>query len=98
MSEAPRCDKCRHWGVDDDGYDWEAKAVGFHICKAVRERWEITDEASPKRAEEFQQVRQDALRASRAYVQDGSEYVAQLITGPNFFCALFAPSGAENAA
>ena len=40
----------------------------------------------------FTGVRVAALRSVRAYVQDGSEYRAELYTAPDFFCALFAPS------
>lgn len=36
-------------------------------------------------------VRRDALLAARAYVQDGSEYRAELFTAPDFFCALYSP-------
>jgi len=62
---------------------------------AVRERWRITDEATANMAyddadaSQFQTRRKDALRAARAYVQDGSEYRAELFTAPDFFCALF---------
>jgi hypothetical protein len=86
MTEA-RCDKCKHW-ASQDGFDWEAHAVGFGWCKAVRERWVIADEATAERID-GKAARQEALKASRAYVQDGSEYRAELITGPDFFCALF---------
>lgn len=40
-------------------------------------------------------VRIAALRKARAYVQDGSEYHAELFTAPDFFCALFAVGEAD---
>jgi hypothetical protein len=55
-------------------------------CRAVRERWLITDEASRNIKLVSDHT---ALAAARAYVQDGSQYQAEFITGPDFFCALF---------
>lgn len=90
-----RCDQCKHWKVASDNEEWEAKGVGFGECLAVRERWRITDEVSAaleydsEDGSKFQTARRDALKAARAYVQDGSEYRAELFTAPDFFCALF---------
>lgn len=93
-----RCDECRHWNRDAQSSGWESDKIGFHPCSAVRERWVIQDEATPGRfpdhknksaVEAWSAARSEALRASRAYVQDGSEYYAELVTGPDYFCALF---------
>jgi hypothetical protein len=63
---------------------------------AVRERWKIQDEVSEgiewDADREHASRRKKALIASRAYVEDGNEYMAYLFTGPDFFCALFAKS------
>jgi hypothetical protein len=97
-----RCDRCKHWDTKDAEVGWEAETVGFRECQAVRERWRIQDEANgdkhyPGDDEEAEKAwatrRIEALRNSRAYVQDGSEYRAELVTGPDFFCALFEPKG-----
>lgn len=103
--EVMRCDECRHWKPDDE-LDWEATEVGFRECGAVRERWRITEDATkgwawpggPKvdwdsdaAAVAYKKAKTDALIAGKAYVQDGSEYRAELYTAPDFFCALFAP-------
>lgn len=99
MSE--RCDGCQHWLKD--GEDWEAAATGFGTCKAVIARWKIQDAVVPMTAadlsvaddgESYLQKRKVALQKARAYVQDGSEYYAELITGPDFFCALYASKDA----
>lgn len=89
------CDGCTHWGGSEDPEEWESKGVGFRKCNAVRPRWKIQDEAarrgirrSPQEQGIVTKARNDALIAARAYVQDGSEYVAELYTGPDFFCAL----------
>lgn len=94
-----RCDACKHWDLAAvSQYDWEGESVGFGLCRAVRTRWDIQDEDAgprvriPDQDEAFEalvQQRREALRKSRAYVQDGSEYRAELITAPDFFCALF---------
>lgn len=100
-----RCDQCKHW-VPDEGYDWQVGNIGFGICVGIRARWKITDEATenlPAYSREnidpdidevhkvFKTAKANALLNARAYVQDGSEYIAQLVTGPDFYCALFAP-------
>ena len=99
-----RCDQCKHWFVETRrGYsEWEAKAVGFGECKAVRQRWTIQDDASrdldrwadDAAEDRWTEARRNALKAARAYVQDGSEYRAELYTAPDFFCALYEPTEA----
>jgi hypothetical protein len=97
-----RCDQCKHWSDKPEQVGWEAEDIGFRECKAVRERWIIQDAANgdvkyytgddDAGEEAWTKRRVDALKASRAYVQDGSEYRAELVTGPDFFCALFEKS------
>ncbi len=89
-----RCDQCKHWKPEPDEFEWEAKEAGFRQCAAVRERWVIQDEAADLRKEHrseeaYLEARKAALKAALAYVQDGSEYRAELFTTPDFFCALF---------
>lgn len=95
-----RCDTCKFW--PDKADEWEAEQAGLRKCAAVRPRWDIADEASEALAkaigkerydddapeDQFEAVRRDALRAARAYVQDGSQYTASFWTMPDFFCAL----------
>lgn len=88
-----RCDQCEHW---KDRIDWEASAVGFRLCGAVRPRWVIQDEVpvaySPGIESPYITSRREALAGARAYVQDSSGYRAELMTGPDFGCVLFAPA------
>lgn len=89
-----RCDQCAHWAKETD--QWEAGAVGFRQCMAARQRWTIQDEASEgvewdsEEEGAYMTKRRDALKAARWYVQDGSEYHAELFTEPGFFCAQYA--------
>ena len=93
----PRCDRCNNWGRIEcegaEGAGWEGSAIGFKICMAVRERWRIEDSVDWEKfkgnTDAALAAEREALRASRAYVQDGSEYVAELVTSPDFSCALF---------
>lgn len=90
-----RCDQCKHWMPSNE---WEAQGVGFRECMAVRFRWAIQDEASSGitwGSDHYITRRREALIAAKAYVQDGSEYRAELYTAPDFFCALFAASEHE---
>jgi hypothetical protein len=90
-----RCDKCKFWKDKSENPEWEAGEAGFKQCLGVRARWRIQDEASSgiewDNVEEGQYMkrRREALKNARAYVQDGSEYRAELFTAPDFFCALF---------
>jgi hypothetical protein len=91
-----RCDGCKHWKKGSDNAEWEAESAGFGECLGVRERWVIQDEASEgmkwdsEDNSSFVTKRVEALKAARAYVQDGSQYRAELFTAPDFFCALHA--------
>jgi hypothetical protein len=92
-----RCDECKHWKKDSDNEEWEAKAAGFGECLGVMERWRIMDDSVGPRylasesddEDDYIRRRGEALKAARAYVQDGSQYRAELFTAPDFFCALF---------
>ena len=98
-----KCAGCKHWTKDIDQHDWSAAGAGMARCAAVRPRWKIQDEAVSGKIEHtdaddeydvppkgaWALARSDALKAAKAYVQDGSEYRAEFITGPDYFCALF---------
>jgi hypothetical protein len=66
-------------------------------CLAIRERWKIADEASEgieysREDDTFLNVRRKALADAKAFVQDGSQYCAELVTGPDFGCVLHEPA------
>lgn len=94
-----RCDQCKFWGEKAD--TWETGEIGFRRCDALKERWKIADGAhdgvkfpqfdasNEQSRKQWARERSDALKASRAFVEDGSEYHAALLTGPDFFCAFF---------
>lgn len=39
-----RCDHCKHWAKI--AAEWEAGEAGFRKCEAIRQRWDIQDDAS----------------------------------------------------
>ena len=98
----PRCATCRLWSTDDETIGWTGPSIGMRPCRAVRQKWTIMDEANngqrfadenaPDEADAlFIKNRIDALKAAKAYVQDASEYFAQLVTGPDYSCVLHSP-------
>ena len=96
-----RCDQCRFWEEDTPANsinrDWQANSIGFRACLAIKARWNITDsitgdpaiENLKERVADASRRSNAALIAARAYVQDGSEYRAEILTSPDFYCALF---------
>ncbi len=87
------CNLCVHWKLGN--HDWAADRAGMGLCQAAKQRWDIEDGISgynphdDKTGEVLAQMMADRLRAARFYVQDGSEYRAELFTAPDFFCAAF---------
>lgn len=87
MITDPRCDKCEFW--ERKAENWQAGTAGFRECTAVRPRWHIEDDITTTEYKADPDGWIAAIVAARAYVQDGSEYVAILYTGPDFYCALY---------
>ncbi len=93
-----RCSTCKFWSDKDESLGWEGTAVGMRQCTRALERWTIMDQANggakfcgsddPADEAAWGQRRVDALRQSMVYVQDGSEYRAEMITAPDFGCVL----------
>ena len=96
-----RCDQCQHWKKDSENEEWEAKMAGFGECLGVRERWRIQEDATKgiewddSEDGAYMKNQKAALQTARAYVQDGSQYRAELFTAPDFFCALFAANNQQ---
>ena len=86
------CGKCKHWRKSDS--DWLMKEMGE--CKAIRETWEVRDDAFPNNDrhdhddwEEVERLEQEAILSAKAVVQDGSDYSATLYSAADFGCVLF---------
>lgn len=89
-----KCENCKYW-TDKDSYDdWdidqEKKDMGLRRCSKAMELFEAT---------EWRDVNGDYRRAPKPqfedqkfFVQDGSDYKAEMFTKPDFFCAHFEDS------
>lgn len=94
-----KCETCKSW-VDPKQVTWERRDSGMRGCAKVKERWEIEDSVSGEQrrppwelgedaANQWIERRLQGLRDAKAYVEDGSDYSAELVTGPDFSCALW---------
>ena len=95
-----RCDGCVHWQLGELEPHHEATRAGFRKCNGIQPRWDIEDASiAALKGKGFispgvvMQRETEAIKAAKAYVQDGSQYVAVLYTGPDFGCVLFKQIG-----
>lgn len=85
-----RCDQCRHW---NEGGEVEGSRVytDLGLCKRPMQLWDATewvkdgDICEP----DYYRVRTEVAAQTKAFVQDGSDYRANLFTAADFFCAHF---------
>lgn len=82
--------------------DWQAEKIGYRKCMRIIARWKHQDKVDPtlqqkwrsggatdkSATEAYWKAVEEAVVASKAYVQDGSEYVADMFTAPDFGCVL----------
>lgn len=91
-----RCRTCRYWDTENTLDSWDFKAAGMKRCIGIREAWNVRRPGSSadfdsiedrdERIEAYEKAQNDAYRRELAVVQDGSEYMAMLYTGPDFGC------------
>lgn len=79
-----KCACCKHWTHDTDG-DYP-KHFGLGKCDRVRLFWECTEWN-----DNYQRVLTKESMSNKAFVQDGSDYRAELITTAEFGCVQFDP-------
>ena len=81
-----RCDECKHWSKDTDNHYPES--FNFGKCTRVKLFWECTKwDDSPDG--EYDLMLTDDAEGNKAFVQDGSDYKAELITVADFGCVQF---------
>lgn len=95
-----RCETCKHW-LNTDA--WDVKSAGLKRCNAVRPKWKVEDDIPEEVSREgkwsyegdegplalaWQAATLKAFSAARAVVNDGSQYIAELLTRPDFGCVL----------
>lgn len=90
-SQCGKCATCRHWLTGDEGWhqcaDGLASATGEAVaigsCAKLPMFWNATRWAEDGEGRELLTEHQDTL----AFLQDGSDYVAGLLTRGEFGCA-----------
>lgn len=73
------CKDCKHWDYDKDFYGNIRKDIG--VCRRVKMFWDC----SMWNEEGTRIFTDDSL----AFVQDGSDYHAELLSRPEFGCVMW---------
>lgn len=87
------CGKCKHWdkGCDSEStsYYWQQKSMGLGVCTKVHQFWNATEWSNDEDAEDDTRIPKEKHKCDLAFVQDGSDYWALLLTKPEFGCVQF---------
>lgn len=75
------CNNCKHWGVNKNHLYAQGK-TDVKRCERVPQYWDSTDwdSTGDKRIYTVE---------SKAFVQDGSDYHAELLTKADFYCNMW---------
>jgi hypothetical protein len=80
------CSNCKHWKTDRYEQCGDAEGFEVHECKVVNPLWEaqeyVDDDYQTKRLTESGMMR-------LAFAQDGSGYMAKLLTKAEFSCNMW---------
>lgn len=80
-----RCLDCKHWARGTDGHYPDHHGLGK--CMRVRLFWDCTEWGDE--SADFQRVFTKEAEGNLAFVQDGSDYRAELLTLADFGCVQF---------
>ena len=78
------CKTCEFW-KDTDG-DYPKGSIELGKCKRVKMFWDCTEWEDIPDHWECRRVLTEEAKDELAFVQDGSDYSAELITRPDFGC------------
>lgn len=84
-----RCRGCKFWGPVDPDYYRGTAWEGLGKCGAVLPHWDFTDYDD----DSGEQVLTAEGKTKRAFVRDGSGYMATLLCRPDFGCVEFVAKG-----
>ena len=94
MVSGMRCDRCKHWGVGEDGCE-RRMSGGLLVkrCGKAVEWWYVSEwvESEDDGWHEERNAKPEYAE-QKMFVQDGSDYKADLLTVADFFCAHFEPT------
>lgn len=90
------CKTCRYWQESNDVY--AENKLGFKKCTRIREKFRILDTLPDEirwgryenktTEEKFDAASKELFNKEKAYTQDASDYIANLMTSPYFGCVL----------
>ena len=83
-----RCDTCQHWQRNEHG---TGSDFALGRCKAAPMFWDAT-----AWDEEGNRVLIQKYADTKAFVQDGSDYSAELLTKPDFGCVMHVSANTRN--
>ncbi len=82
-----RCDECKYWQPEPEGYRM-IRDVG--LCSKAVQLWAATEWVLTEGDDAYcDRVVKPELIGQMSFVQDGSDYHADLWTKAQFFCAHF---------
>jgi hypothetical protein len=81
LSQSNVCENCKFWDISER---YPLKGAKIGICKRVKMFWHLTEWT-----EEMDRVLKEKFKDDKAFVQDGSDYHADLLTLSNFGCNQF---------
>lgn len=98
-----RCETCKHW---TESNQWDVKAGGLRECGAVQPKWVVEDQV-PEALQKgrygfegdgaqaaYETASTECFKKAMAVVNDGSQYIAVLLTRPEFGCVLHSDQSA----
>lgn len=79
------CENCKFWDITEQ---YPVKECQVGECKRVKMFWDNTEWFDNENGEYTRRLSEDA-KNDKAFVQDGSDYMAKLLTLGNFGCNQF---------
>jgi len=85
------CKTCAHWRPQDDS-DAVRLSVPAGYCGAVVPIWSVTDRTYNCDGKQDTRTPNPGVDLPLAMAEDGEEYIARLVTLPEFGCVLHKPA------
>ena len=82
MVEVVRCKDCKYWSKTH-----HSEVYDIHKCDKALMLWDSTKWAEDDETGEFSRVYIEEAKDNLMFVQDASDYRANLFTKADFFCA-----------
>ncbi len=82
-----RCDTCQFWDPKNTDAVFDTDGLDLGRCDKAMQLWDASEWSYDDDGERVLRTAKDA--GQMMFVQDGSDYRADLYTKPGFFCAHF---------